>query len=45
VRRNVQDAGQIREAIGWAPQVSIDEGLAQVARAYRVELAPAGAAG
>lgn len=45
VRKNVQDAGLIREALGWTPRVSIDEGLAQVARAYRAELAPAGATG
>ena len=45
MRKNVQDAGLIRVALGWAPRVSLDEGLAQVAGAYRAELAPAGATG
>ena len=45
VRKNVLDAGLFREATGWAPHVSLDEGLALVARANRGAPAVAGAPG
>jgi UDP-glucose 4-epimerase len=45
VRKNVLDAGLFREATGWAPQVSLDEGLALMARANRGAPTVAGATG
>ena len=35
VRRNVQDASRLREAVGWAPEIPIAQGLAAVVEATR----------
>ncbi|MGH2353670.1 MAG: NAD-dependent epimerase/dehydratase family protein [Chloroflexota bacterium] len=43
VRRNVQDASLIRRDLGWAPSVSLKDGLARVVEAYRQQ--PASVAG
>ncbi len=35
IRRNLQDASRIREAVGWVPQIQINQGLATVVEATR----------
>ncbi|MSQ43814.1 MAG: NAD-dependent epimerase/dehydratase family protein [Chloroflexi bacterium] len=35
IRRNVQDASRLREAVGWAPEIQLDQGLAAVVEATR----------
>ncbi|NDF52764.1 MAG: SDR family NAD(P)-dependent oxidoreductase [Proteobacteria bacterium] len=35
VRRNLQDASRLREAVGWAPEIQIGQGLSAVVEATR----------